>query len=359
MDPSDRYHAAPLENDMFEWHFTIKGADKTDFEGGVYHGRILLPAEYPFKPPNIIFLTPNGRFQTNMKVCLSFSAYHPELWQPAWGIRLILEALISFLPTKGDGAVGALDWTSAERKRLAKESSKFNCPLCGSCVQIMKSLENRIQESDAKRNKSHNFKEEIEKLHAFQEAAEGSRRNEDIKCEGLTNINNGDSCKNTSDKPKRLREEEKIVADNGKGLNVKNLDEKPIPNDKDLDVGVVTFLPNKMETEPLGSQRSEEEQKKEVVQCEKNETQDDVSAEDISEGENNDDGGQLENDLNNQNNIAEIPFLDQLILDSPWFSDSVLNSAIVVLALVLFLLFHKLNGLVTELRVVEKEFISL
>ena len=76
-----------------------------------------LPPEYPFKPPHIIFLTPSGRFETNTKVCLSFSAYHPELWQPAWGIRLILEALISFLPTPADGAIGALDWTSTERRK--------------------------------------------------------------------------------------------------------------------------------------------------------------------------------------------------------------------------------------------------
>jgi ubiquitin-conjugating enzyme E2 J1 len=48
LDPSDRYHAAPL----VEWHFTICGADETDFAGGVYHGRILLPPDYPFKPPH-------------------------------------------------------------------------------------------------------------------------------------------------------------------------------------------------------------------------------------------------------------------------------------------------------------------
>ena len=29
----------------------------TEFDGGVYHGRIILPAEYPMKPPNIIILT--------------------------------------------------------------------------------------------------------------------------------------------------------------------------------------------------------------------------------------------------------------------------------------------------------------
>ena len=69
-----------------------------------------------------MFLTPSGRFDTNTKVCLSFSAFHPELWQPAWGIRLILEALIAFLPTPADGAIGSLNWTPKERKRLAIKS---------------------------------------------------------------------------------------------------------------------------------------------------------------------------------------------------------------------------------------------
>ena len=55
--PSSRYHAAPLEDDIFEWHFTIRGPPDTDFAGGIYHGRILLSPEYPFKPPHIIFLT--------------------------------------------------------------------------------------------------------------------------------------------------------------------------------------------------------------------------------------------------------------------------------------------------------------
>ncbi len=60
--PSSRYQAAPLENNMFEWHFTIRGSKGTDFEGGLYHGRILLPSEYPFKPPNIIFLNVSKKF---------------------------------------------------------------------------------------------------------------------------------------------------------------------------------------------------------------------------------------------------------------------------------------------------------
>lgn len=55
--PSSNYTAEPLEDNIFEWHFTIRGPPQTAFEGGVYHGRIILPSEYPFKPPSIIFLT--------------------------------------------------------------------------------------------------------------------------------------------------------------------------------------------------------------------------------------------------------------------------------------------------------------
>lgn len=118
------YTALPLEDDMRQWYFTIRGAPDTEFEGGIYHGRIILPAEYPFKPPNIMLLTPNGRFEVRQKICLSLSAHHPESWQPAWGIRTILEALISFLPTPPEGAVGSLDWSKKERKRAARISRK-------------------------------------------------------------------------------------------------------------------------------------------------------------------------------------------------------------------------------------------
>jgi hypothetical protein len=110
-------------------------------------------------------LTPSGRFETNTKVCLSFSAYHPELWQPAWGIRLILEALISFLPTPADGAVGALDWSSLERKRLAAKSVHYLCPTCGKTADLLPEIDESKKSTNVE--KSH-FQKEIEKLHALQ-----------------------------------------------------------------------------------------------------------------------------------------------------------------------------------------------
>uniref|UniRef100_A0A2L2YER5 Ubiquitin-conjugating enzyme E2 J1 n=1 Tax=Parasteatoda tepidariorum TaxID=114398 RepID=A0A2L2YER5_PARTP len=130
--PTSEYHAQPLEDNLFEWHFTLSGPPNTEFEGGIYHGRITLPPDYPMKPPSIILLTPNGRFETNKKICLSISGYHPESWQPSWSIRTALLAIIGFLPTHGNGAIGSLDYTPEERKELALKSQNWKCPQCGS-----------------------------------------------------------------------------------------------------------------------------------------------------------------------------------------------------------------------------------
>ncbi|KAI0003268.1 UBC-like protein [Russula compacta] len=131
-DPSTEYSAAPLEDDIFEWHCTLRGPAGTDFEGGLYHFRIRLPAEYPFRPPSIMLLTPNGRFELNTKICISFTNYHEELWQPAWGVRTAIIGLQGFFPLKGQAAlgVGALEVQSSERKRLAALSRDWVCPRC-------------------------------------------------------------------------------------------------------------------------------------------------------------------------------------------------------------------------------------
>lgn len=169
-------------------HFTIRGAEGTDFAGGVYHGRILLPPEYPFKPPHILFLTPSGRFETNTKVCLSFSAYHPELWQPAWGIRLILEALISFLPTPADGAIGALDWSPQERKRLAVQSQHWECACCGKIINLLpKRKEGSSAGGEGGRTISR-FQKEIEELQRLQQLEHKKDDQENIAEQAETTV---------------------------------------------------------------------------------------------------------------------------------------------------------------------------
>ena len=160
-DPSDDFYANPIKDDMFCWHFTIRGPPDTEFEGGLYHGIIKLPMSYPNRPPSIMFLTPNGRFDVNMDVCLSMTRYHKEEWQAAWTIRSMLEAIIAFFPVKEEhDAIGALDSSIESRKHFAKLSIKYRCDTCGPIAKLLKPIDKMIN-SDKNNNENNNDNKNI------------------------------------------------------------------------------------------------------------------------------------------------------------------------------------------------------
>ncbi|CAI6100489.1 unnamed protein product [Clonostachys chloroleuca] len=146
--PSADYTAEPLESDLFEWHFTLRGVPNSPYSEGVYHGRIVLPPTYPLRPPSFRFMTPNGRFEANREICLSISGHHEETWQPAWGIRTAIVALRSFMITDAKGQLGGYDTTEAVRRRLAGESHAFRCATCGRTnAEIIRECEERAREA--------------------------------------------------------------------------------------------------------------------------------------------------------------------------------------------------------------------
>lgn len=100
------------------------------------------------KPPSIILLNPNGRFVTNKKICLSISGYHPETWLPSWSVRTALLALIAFMPTKSFKALGSLDFSDSERRKLASESRTWQCETCGLIRDLLKQPKNENIGSD-------------------------------------------------------------------------------------------------------------------------------------------------------------------------------------------------------------------
>ena len=106
--------------------------------------------------------------------------------QKSWGIRLILEALISFLPTPADGAIGALDWTSAERKKLALKSIHYACPTCGcKAIDLLPKLKPKSESSSSSSDNDGNkpksrFQKEIEQLQQWQSLEHG-KKDEDQK----------------------------------------------------------------------------------------------------------------------------------------------------------------------------------
>jgi ubiquitin-conjugating enzyme E2 J2 len=119
-------HAEPSASSLQEWHYVILGEKETDFAGGVYHGTISFPPDYPFSPPSIRMYTPSGRFIPGKSICLSMTSFHPESWSPSWSISTILLGFQSYFYSNDHG-IGALCSTPAhEIRRLASESMAYN-----------------------------------------------------------------------------------------------------------------------------------------------------------------------------------------------------------------------------------------
>lgn len=57
--------AAPKETNILEWHYVISGQKDSPYAGGFYHGTVLFPSDYPYKPPTIRMITPSGRFKVS------------------------------------------------------------------------------------------------------------------------------------------------------------------------------------------------------------------------------------------------------------------------------------------------------
>lgn len=128
--PSPLFDAHALPSDMRVWHFTLKGYPQSVYEGGLYHGVIRLPKEYPLKPPDIQFLTPNGRFNTHQNICLSASGFHPESWSPLWKVRNLVESIGAFMLAE-DNHVGYINSSVSRRRELAQSSKVYECKECG------------------------------------------------------------------------------------------------------------------------------------------------------------------------------------------------------------------------------------
>jgi len=116
----------PNESNILEMHYVIEGSKGTPYEGGVYHGKLLFPKEYPLKPPGVMMCTPSGRFQPNRRLCLSMSDFHPESWNPMWSVSTILTGLYSFM-IESNPTLGSIETTTTHKRKLAAQSLEYNC----------------------------------------------------------------------------------------------------------------------------------------------------------------------------------------------------------------------------------------
>ena len=124
-EPVEHITAQPSDGNILEWHYLIHGPASSVYAGGLYHGKLVFPRDYPYRPPSILMLTPNGRFKTNTKLCLSMSDFHPESWNPLWSVQSILSGLLSFM-LEATATYGSMEASDEERRRLAARSEQWN-----------------------------------------------------------------------------------------------------------------------------------------------------------------------------------------------------------------------------------------
>ncbi|XP_076757722.1 ubiquitin-conjugating enzyme E2 J2 [Xylocopa sonorina] len=159
-DPIPYVVAEPVPSNILEWHYVVKGPEKTPYEGGFYHGKLIFPREFPFQPPSIYMTTPNGRFKVNTRLCLSISDFHPDTWNPAWSVSTILTGLLSFM-IENSPTMGSINTSDYEKKQFATQSLEYNlkdkmfCELFPETVEIIKAeLEHRKELEKQARHQS-------------------------------------------------------------------------------------------------------------------------------------------------------------------------------------------------------------
>ena len=96
-DPPANCSAGPInESDLFNWEGVIFGPSDSPFQGGVFKVNIQFPADYPFKPPRVTFLTKIYHPNINAAgfICLDILKHN---WSPALTISKVLLSILSLL----------------------------------------------------------------------------------------------------------------------------------------------------------------------------------------------------------------------------------------------------------------------
>ena len=85
-----------VDDNIFEWDAIIHGPENSPYKDGIFHLKINLPSDYPFKPPKVVFKTKIYHCNINSSggICLDILK---EEWSPALTISKVLLSISSLL----------------------------------------------------------------------------------------------------------------------------------------------------------------------------------------------------------------------------------------------------------------------
>ena len=116
--------ARPNPKNLLEWHHVLTGDEASDHAGGSFHGKVTFPSQYPFRPPDVVMVTPSGRFAPNTRICMSMTSFHPELEPDVE--RVVHPRGTPILLLRIHRHHRSVTTSRAEKRRLAAASMAFN-----------------------------------------------------------------------------------------------------------------------------------------------------------------------------------------------------------------------------------------
>lgn len=95
-DPPAGCMASQKGDDIFHWQGSIVGPDGSPYEGGIFLLDLKFPADYPFKPPKVQFVTKIYHCNVNKdgQICLDILK---EQWSPALNVSKVLLSISSLM----------------------------------------------------------------------------------------------------------------------------------------------------------------------------------------------------------------------------------------------------------------------
>lgn len=129
-EPNEHIQFVMSDDNACVWYIRLRNfaGNDDEFIGGEYDCRMVAPTDFPFNPPSFYFLTHNGLYEIETKVCISIGEYHKDEYRATLGMAGFASQLVSGLIgwKEMGGGINIIKTTAVKKKELALASRAKN-----------------------------------------------------------------------------------------------------------------------------------------------------------------------------------------------------------------------------------------